>query len=323
MADGKKLIIIDSNSIIHRAYHALPPLTTKKGELVNAVYGFLLVFFKVIKEFQPDFICACFDFPAPTFRHQEFKEYKATRPPTPKDLISQILKIKEILSAFNIPIFEKEGFEADDLIGTIVEKISKKEIPSRKEIIIVSGDSDTLQLVNKITKVYLLKRGMKETILYDENLVRGKYRGLNPNQLDDFKALIGDPSDNIPGISGIGEKTAIYLLREFGTIKNLYKELEEETDRVRKIKPKLRELLYQQKEQVFLNKSLTEIKKDVPIDSNLRKCQRKEYDKGKVIEIFKNYQFHSLIKRLSELEQKAEQGQNEKGRLINRNLRLW
>ena len=175
MEDKKKhLLIIDANSVIHRAYHALPLLTTKKGELVNAVYGFLLVFFKAIKDFQPDYIAACFDFPGPTFRHKKYKEYKAKRPPTPKDLVSQIPKVKEILNAFSVPVFEKEGFEADDIIASLKIKNQRAKIKN----IIISGDLDLLQLVDKQTGVYILRKGVKDTVLYDENLVKEKFQGL-------------------------------------------------------------------------------------------------------------------------------------------------
>jgi len=210
----KRLVLIDANSLIYRAYHALPPLTTKKAEPVNAVYGFLLVFLKAIREFQPDFIAACFDSPGPTFRHKKFKEYKAKRPPIPKDLVSQIPKVKEVLSAFGVPIFEKKGFEADDLIGAI-----SKITPPDTEVIILSGDMDILQLINSRTRVFLLKRGIKNTHLYDQNMVKEEY-GISPSQIVDFKALRGDPSDNIPGVAGIGEKTAIDLLKRFGNLEN-------------------------------------------------------------------------------------------------------
>ena len=174
MEPKKRLIIIDSNSIIHRVYHALPALTTKKGELVNAVYGFLLAFFKAIKDFQPDYICACFDFPAPTFRHKKYKEYKAKRPPAPEELYQQIPKVKEVLEAFNVPIFEKEGFEADDIIGTIAHLAPKRQIIPEVETIILSGDLDVLQLINPKTKIYSLRKGVKDIVLYDENLVKEK-----------------------------------------------------------------------------------------------------------------------------------------------------
>ena len=221
----KRLIVIDGNSVIHRAFHALPPLTTKSGKLVNAIYGFLLVFFKAIKEFQPDFIAAAFDFPGPTFRHKKFKEYKAKRPPAPEELYQQIPKVKEILEAFNVPIFEKESFEADDIIGTISQLASKKQVFPEIETIILSGDLDALQLVDSQTKAYTLRKGVKDVVLYDEKLVKEKFQGLTPEQLLDFKALRGDPSDNIPGVTGIGEKTAIGLLLKFGSLENLYKEI--------------------------------------------------------------------------------------------------
>jgi len=300
MAEKKRLIVIDSNSLLHRAYHALPPLTTKKGELVNAIYGFLLVFLKTIKDFQPDFIAACFDFPGLTFRHHKFKEYKAKRPRAPDEFYNQIPKIKEILKDFNVQIFEKEGYEADDLIGTISTLAPKKQILPEIEIIILSGDLDTFQLVNKNTKVYLLKKGVKDTVLYDGILVKEKYQGLNPEQLVDFKALRGDPSDNIPGLTGIGEKTATELLKQFGSIENLYQELKENSQEIKKLKPKLKDLLTQQKEQVFFSKSLAEIKKDVPMDFNLDNCQWGEYDKEKIVQTFQKFEFYSLIKRILE-----------------------
>ena len=310
MEPKKRLIIIDSNSIIHRAYHALPPLTTKKGELVNAIYGFLLVFFKAIREFQPDLIAATFDYPAPTFRHKKYKEYKITRPPAPEELYQQIPKVKEVLEAFNVPIFEKEGFEADDLIGTISKKFPKKQVYPEVESIILSGDLDTLQLVDKNTKIYLLRKGVKETVLYDEDLVKEKYQGLTPEQTIDFKALKGDPSDNIPGVTGIGEKTALKLIKEFGSLENLYKEL---SDNTKKLKPKLKELLLKYKEQAFLSKELAEIKTNIPINFNLKKCRWGEYDKEKVTQFLKNLEFYSLIERLPKV--KKEQ--------INLELKLW
>lgn len=294
----KRFIIIDGNSVLHRAYHALPPLTTKKGELVNAVYGFLLVFFKAIKEFQPDFIAATFDLPSPTFRHIKFKAYKATRPKTPEELLRQLTKIKEVLRVFNISIFEKKGIEADDVIGVLAKLAQGQRIFPIVETIILSGDLDTLQLVNPQTKVYTLRKGVKDTILYDENKVSERYGGLTPSQLPDFKALKGDPSDNIPGVMGIGEKTAIYLIKEFGSLENLYQELERKTERANKLKTKTREVLLQFKEQAFLSKMLAVIRINEQIDFNLQECQWKEYDRKKIIKLFKELEFHSLINRL-------------------------
>ena len=315
--EKKRLIIIDSNSIIHRAFHALPPLTTKKGELVNAVYGFLLVFFKAIKDFQPDFIAACFDFPGKTFRHKKFKEYKAKRKPTPEELYQQIPKIKEILKAFNVPIFEKEGFEADDLIGTISRLAPQKQILPELETIILSGDLDILGLVNSQTKVYLLKKGVKEVILYDEKQVQEKFQGLTPKQLLDFKALKGDPSDNIPGVTGVGEKTAIELLLSFGSLENLYKEIEENSEKAKKIKPKLKETLIKYKEQAFVSKELAKINKNVSLDFDFKKCQWEKYNKERAIELLKDLEFYSLVPRLP-----RERVSEEKNSGVE-NLKLW
>lgn len=313
----KRLIIIDCNSIIHRAYHALPPLTTKKGELVNAVYGFLLVFFKAIREFQPDFIAATFDYPAPTFRHKKFKEYKAKRPPAPEELYQQIPKVKEILKRFNVPIFEKEGFEADDLIGTIAHLAPKKQILPKVETIILSGDLDTLQLVNPQTKVYSLRKGVKNIVLYDEKLVKEKFQGLKPEQLLDFKALRGDPSDNIPGVTGIGEKTAIELLLKLGSLENLYKEIEENSEKAQKLSPKLKEILLKYQEQSFLSRDLAQIKKNVPIDFNFKKCRWGKYNKVEVIQILKKLEFHTLIKRIANFQKE------DKEKFTGENLKLW
>jgi len=304
----KRFIIIDSNSIIHRAFHALPPLTTKKGELVNAIYGFLLVFLKVIREFQPDYIAACFDYPAPTFRHKKYKEYKITRPPAPEELYQQIPKVKEILKIFNVPIFEKESFEADDLIGTVSRLAPTPEI----ETIIVSGDLDTLQLVDSKTKVYALKRGVKDIVLYDEKLVKEKFQGLVPEQLLDFKALKGDPSDNIPGIPGIGEKTAIQLIKQFGSLENLYSALIS-GKKISALNQQLGAKLEEYKKQAFLNKELVEIKKNVPLDFSLKECQWGKYEEEKVVKVLKSFGFESLIKRLSEIKQK----------IFRQNLKLW
>jgi len=304
----KNFLILDSNSILHRAFHALPKLTTSKGQPVNAVYGFLLVLFKVIKEFSPDYIFACFDYPAKTFRHQLFKEYKSKRPPTPDDLKNQIPILKEILQNFNIPILEKEGFESDDIIGSIIYQIKEKEKLDNVNFIIVSGDTDILQLIDKDTKVYLLQKGIKKTLLYDENLFRQKFFNLAPNQLIDFKALVGDSSDNIPGVKGIGKKTAISLLLNYGNLENLYKKLEEKKLK-EKLSLKIREILIKDKEKAFFSKELISIKKDIPLAiDNLFLW---DYDFNNVVSIFKKYEFNSLISKIPKRE------------TFNNNLKLW
>jgi len=320
VASKKRLIIIDSNSIIHRAYHALPILTTKKGEQINAIYGFLLVFLKIIREFHPDFIAACFDFPAPTFRSKIFKKYKAKRPPAPEQLYQQIPKVKDVLKAFGTPVFEKKGFEADDLIGTIAKIAERKQIVPAIETIIVSGDLDALQLIDSQTKVYSLRKGVKDIILYDTEAVKEKYQGLTPSQIVDFKALRGDPSDNIPGVTGVGEKIAIDLLSKFGSLENLYKEIEEKSEGNKKLKTQLKETLLKYKEQAFFSQKLAQIEKNVPINFNLKKCQMESLSsypkrKEKVIQVLKKYEFYAMIKKLSTFQEPIKQAKE--------NLKLW
>lgn len=289
--EKKRLVVIDANSIIHRAFHALPPLTTKKGEAVGAVYGFLLVFFKALKDFQPDFVAACFDVPGPTFRHEKFKKYKAQRPPVPEELYQQIPRVKGVLEVFNVRSFEKQGFEADDLIGTIADKAPKKQAYPELETIILSGDTDTLQLVDKNTKVFSLRKGVKDTVLYDEGAVKEKYGGLAPSQLLDMRALKGDASDNIPGVPGIGEKTALELLKEYGTLENLY-------DNVALLPSKVGQKLFQHKDSAFMSRDLARIDRNVPVDFNLHDCKWGGYDRKEVIKKLKDLDFYSLIDRL-------------------------
>jgi DNA polymerase-1 len=219
----KKIVLLDGNAIIHRSFHALPPFTTKSGELVNAVYGFSSTLLAVIDKFKPEYIVATFDLKGPTFRHEQFEDYKATRVKAPDELYSQIERVKEVVKTFNIPIYEKEGFEADDMIGTIAHTIDKEN--NNLETIIVTGDMDTLQLVNDKTKVYTMSRGLSKAILYDTAGVEARYGGLMPAQLKDYKGLRGDASDNIPGVKGIGEKGAINLLKEYGSLEGVYENI--------------------------------------------------------------------------------------------------
>lgn len=305
--ESKRLVIIDANSVIYRAFHALPPLSTKKGELVNAVYGFLLVLLKIIKEFHPEFIVACFDTAAPTFRHIQFKEYKAQRPPVPEGLLKQIPKIKEALNYFNIVICSKEGFEADDLIGTISKKFSEG-YDNLSEIIILSGDSDMLQLVGKKVKVCLIRTGVKDLALYDREKVKEKYQGLTPEQIKDFKSLKGDSADNIPGVAGIGEKTAIELLLQFGDISHLYESIGKKTSEAVNLKQRTKDLLLKNKEKAFLSRELAEIKIDSPVEINLDELVWKFFDKKILAEFLKELGFNSLISRIpgSEVKQNLQ-----------------
>lgn len=297
-------MIIDGNALIHRSFHALPPtLTTKKGELVNAVYGFTSILLKVLKDLKPEYLVATFDLAGPTFRAKMYKEYKATRVKADQSLYDQIPRVKEVVKAFNIPIFEKEGFEADDMIGTIVKKleISNSEI----ENIIVTGDLDTLQLVSKNTKVYTMRKGVSEEMIYDERAVKQRY-GFGPEQMVDYKALRGDPSDNIPGVSGIGEKTAGDLIKEYGSLEKVYKNLE-------KIKERHQKLLKEQTKEAFLSKELATIKKDVPISFDLGEALVRNYERGKVVELFQELGFKSLLNKLPDSGANLFQGKMELG----------
>ena len=299
MESKKKLVIIDGNALVHRAFHALPMLTSPKGEPTNAVYGFLLVFLKALKELQPQYIAATFDLPGPTFRDKIYPEYKAKRPKAPDELYEQIPKIKEILKAFGVPIFEKQGFEADDVIGTIVKLSLRQQISLKPEIFIITGDLDALRLVDENTKVYAPKKGLKDIMVYDIGLVKEKYLGLRPEQLTGFRALRGDPSDNIPGVTGIGEKTAIMLLNKYDNLEKIYLLLEKAGE-LEGVSKGIQEKLKQYKDQAFISKKLAEIDNNVPIDFVLEKCCHQGFDKKAIIEIFQNFGFYSLVKRLSE-----------------------
>ncbi|MDD2274273.1 MAG: 5'-3' exonuclease H3TH domain-containing protein [Candidatus Pacebacteria bacterium] len=289
MENKETFVIIDANSIIHRAFHALPPLKSKDGQVVNAVYGFLLVLFKLLKEIEPKYFVACFDVPKPTFRKKMFEEYKAQRKKAPDELYIQIPIVKEVLKTFNVPVFEKEGYEGDDLIGTLSFNVKDKLN------IIVSGDKDNLQLINNNTRVYYLNQGVKSAIMYDEVMVKEKYGGLIPNQLIDYKGLRGDASDNIPGVKGIGEKTGLVLIRDFGSIDNLYDKIGKGEDNLPK---KLKEKLIDQKKEAYLSRELSEIRKDVPIEINLKDCEWGGYDNKEVLEMLKQLNFNSLIKNI-------------------------
>jgi DNA polymerase-1 len=294
MNEKKQILIIDSNALVYRSYYGLPKLKNKKGETINAVYGFYLILFRALKEINPDFIVATFDLPGPTFRHKEYKEYKAKRVKAPDELYQQIPKIKQLLELFEIPIYEKKGFEADDIIGTISDLVTKK---GEIENIIVSGDTDIFQLINCQTKVYFLKNG--ERIIYDEEGIKEKYKGLLPKQLIDFKALKGDASDNIPGVAGVGEKTALKLIQNFGNIEKLYLN-------VNKVDMKIKDKLNKEKDKAFFCKRLIEIKKDVLINFDLEKCAwgKFDYDKVKITNFLEDLGLVKLIGKLPKINER-------------------
>jgi DNA polymerase-1 len=298
----KKLILIDSNALIHRAYHALPPLTTKKGELVNAAYGFTSVLLNVLNRFKPDYIAAAFDLKEPTFRHKEFKDYKATRVKAPDELYEQIPLVKKIVEAFNIPVVEKEGYEADDLIATLARKTEK--LHPEVEVVIVTGDLDTLQLVNDKVKVLALRKGMSDSFLYGRKEILEKY-GLAPEQMIDYKGLRGDPSDNLPGVRGVGEKTAVELLKKYKTLEGVYQNLAE-------IKEGIRKKLEKDKLQAFFSKRLARLVENAPIDFDIEKCLARDFSRVKVINLLRELEFFSLLRRLPGYEDHLKESEKSK-----------
>lgn len=290
----KRLIIIDGNAIIHRAYHALPPMTTKSGKMVNAVYGFTSMLLKAWRDLKPEYIAVTFDMSGPTFRHEKYDKYKATRVKADQELYDQIPMVHDLVRAFNIPIYEKSGYEADDVIGTVVKK--NKKNPDL-EILIVTGDKDTLQLIDKNVKVFTLRKGMSDTVIYDAEEVKKTF-GFTPDQMIDYKALRGDASDNIPGVPGVGEKTAVELLQKFGSVKELYKQVKKKGFE-KKIKPGVLQKLKDGEESANMSFELATIDQDVPeVDFILEECRAKDFDREKVVQLFSELEFMSLIKRL-------------------------
>ena len=282
------LLLIDGNSILHRAYHAFPKtLTTSKGELTNAVYGFTRILLSILKKFKPEYVAISFDTAKPTFRHQEFAPYKEQRPEMEKELVSQLDRVHELVEALGIPIFEVDGYEADDVIGTLANQASI-------ETLIITDDQDMLQLVNNATKVYMPKKNK----VWGKEEIRKEF-GVEPEKIDDYKALRGDPSDNIPGVRGIGPKKAKELLARFGSVEEIYKNLD-------KIEPKTQKLLAEAAEEAILSKKLATIATDVPVALELEKCRTQEFDREKVGKLFSELEFKSLMKMLPEEEEEEQ-----------------
>ncbi len=294
-------LAIDANAIVHRAFHAYPStLQTEDGVQVNAVYGFTVMLLAALKLFEPKFVLCAFDTAAPTFRHVEFAEYKGTRKPTDQSLIDQFPLVEEVLKAFNIPIIKKEGFEADDILGTISKMVdSGKWKNENLDLYILSGDRDLLQLVKNDIRVCLPSGNFKNLVAYDTDEVF-KYMGVYPHQIVDYKAIVGDASDNIPGIKGIGGKTATELLGEYGELDNIYKNIS-------KLKPRLQVLFGEGIEQAELSRMLAKIDQDMDINVLLESCLMRDFDRGNVLEIFKRFSFRSLMIKLDDLFGKEEQ----------------
>jgi len=297
----KRLIILDTHAILHRAYHALPEFSSSKGEPTGALYGLVSMLVKLIVDLGPDYIVAAYDLPGGTHRHAVYEDYKATRVKPEEALTFQIDRARDILQAFGIPLYEKQGFEADDVIGTIVEKTkNKKDL----EVVIASGDMDTLQLVQgERIRVYTLKKGLSDTVIYDEEAVKDRY-GFGPALLPDYKGLRGDPSDNIPGIAGIGEKTATTLIKEFGSVEDIYKTLGKHPDWFEKagVKGKTLARVKEGREAAELSKELGTIHRNVPIEFVLpKKTWKQSSDPHKAVDMLADFEFRSLVPRVKQL----------------------
>lgn len=283
----KTLLLIDANSLIHRAYHALPPLTSPGGEPIGAIYGLSSMLLKILAEQKPDYVAGAFDTPEPTFRDAIFEEYKAQRPELAEELASQISRAPELFEKFGIFSLKKPGFEADDVIATLVESFKDER---DLKIVILTGDLDTLQLVegDKIV-VETPKKGVSDTVIYDEDRVRERY-SLKPAELLDYKALVGDPSDNVRGVPGVGPKTAAKLIQEYGNLENMYANLDA-TD-------KLSQKILAHREGAYLAKKVLSLEMAVPLKAELEDLKFSP-NKEKVAGYFAELGFQSLIKRLS------------------------
>lgn len=293
-----RLIIIDGNAILHRAFHALPPLTAPDGTLVNAVYGFTSMLLRLITDLTPTHLAVTFDKPAPTFRKTLYADYQIKRPKMDDGLAGQIPLVHDVVKAMRLPIFEQDGFEADDLIGSLCKQYAKK----MDQIIVVTGDKDLLQLATDQIKIYMPTKGLSEAKLYGPKETVERL-GVTPTQIPDYKALAGDNSDNYPGVPGIGPKTAAGLLAAFSSIETLYKNINKEN---KAISPGTREKLLTYKDLAFLSKTLATIKQDVPIQKTIEPIDSKQFTTSALIVLLQRFGFHSLLKRIQ------SPGQNEK-----------
>lgn len=315
----KSLVLIDGHAILHRAYHAFPPtLRTRKGEIINATYGFTRMLLTVLKDLEPDYIAVTFDLPKPTFRHEEFVGYQAQRPVMDIELEDQIERVQEILRVLAIPYFAAEGYEADDVMATLAKQSEKRKV----ETVIVTGDRDIMQLVRGKVKVYAPIKGFSQAKLFNAQEVK-KFLGVGPKQIVDYKALVGDPSDNYPGVPGVGPKTAVKLLSRFKSLEQIYRNLD-------KIKPRVAKKLEEGRESANLSQKLAQIVDDVPIKLELKKCRVHDYDQEKAVKLFEELEFKSLIDKLPgiELRQTTRQRRgslgaaNDKQQSKNRQMKL-
>ncbi|WKZ28712.1 MAG: DNA polymerase I [Patescibacteria group bacterium] len=284
-----RFVIIDGNAVLHRAWHAMPPLSTKDGRVVSAAYGFTVMLLKVLKDLKPTHLAVTFDLPGGTFRHEAYEEYKAQRVKQPDELYAQIPMVKDVLSGFHIPVYEMPGYEADDVIGTL-----SKKAPKDTEVVIVTGDRDTLQLVDARTKVYTQRKGMSDIVVYDEAAVFERY-GLTPSQMIDYKAMCGDPSDNLKGLKGIGDKGATELLKKYGTIEKIYAAVKKSPN---DFKPRTLQALIDGEKDVPLSKKMVTIVRDLPITFSFAETSVDAPDIEKLRAVFQDLEFRTLLPKV-------------------------
>jgi DNA polymerase-1 len=294
------LLLIDGHAIIYRAYHAFPELTDPQGRLVNAVYGFARILLTAIRDFEPEYIAVAFDHPKPTFRHEQFADYKAQRAEMPDDLKPQVERIKQLVEVLNIPMLEQAGFEADDLIGSFAGQVAAKN--SDLQVVIVTGDKDLLQLVTEQVHVWIPSRGKYGTDTeYDPDGVKQKM-GVPPEKVVDLKGLMGDSSDNIPGVKGVGQKTALKLLQQFGSLEAVFERVDKlasgELEKDPLIKGALFKRLHQDKDQAFMSRELAKIDVEAKFSAKLEDCRLSGYKKDEAAMMFDELGFRSLVKLL-------------------------
>jgi len=289
MADRPKLVLIDGHALAYRAFHALPPdLATSRGELTNAVFGFTSMLLNVWQEERPDYIAVTFD-RGRTFRHDMFEEYKAHRDKMPEPMIGQMTRIEQVIEALSIPVYTAEDYEADDVLGTLARQAEAQGV----EVLIVTGDTDTFQLIDEHTRVLISRRQFSDTTIYDEEGIRQRY-GLEPAQLVDYKAIVGDKTDNIPGVRGVGEKTATQLLQRYGSLEGVYDHLDEVSS------DRFRNALEAGREEAILSQRLGRIRTEAPVELDLEACRSGTFDPEKVARLFQELEFRSLLERLPE-----------------------
>ena len=291
MPPKSKLILIDGHSLAYRAFHALPEdMKTSQGELTNAIYGFTSMLLNVMRDEEPTHIAVTFD-KGHTFRHEVYPEYKAHRAKMPDEMRSQMDRVRQVVETLGIPVFEQDGYEADDLLGTLARQAGEQEV----DTLIVTGDMDLLQLVDEHTRVLTSRWRFSDTVIYDLDGVRERY-GIMPSQLVDYKAIVGDKSDNIPGVRGVGKKTATKLLQQHGALEAIYEHLDD-------VPGRFRSKLEEGQESAFLSRRLATIVCDAPVELDLESCRVHDFDRQSVADLFRELEFRSLADRVLGTEQ--------------------